>query len=122
MGKGKVLVVGSNATRIEVQGGGWGATGQYLNETVVPAMAVIDAGYEVVLATPDGTKPHIDEASDSARAFRAATRRPMRVPRSSTPSHPAMNEVAHAALGDRGGAGQLCRRVRARRPSARWST
>lgn len=69
MAKGKILVIGSNATRIEIQGGGWAATGQYLNETVVPAMAVRDAGYEVVLATPDGTKPHIDPASDSAAHF-----------------------------------------------------
>jgi hypothetical protein len=64
MGKGKVLVIGSNATLIEVQGGGWGACGNYLNETVVPMMAVIDAGYDVVLATPSGSRPHIDEASD----------------------------------------------------------
>src|SRR6516162_3794543 len=69
MSKGKVLVVGSNATRIEVQGGGWGPSGNYLNETVVPAMAVIDAGYDIVLATPNGTKPHIDEASDSVVHF-----------------------------------------------------
>lgn len=69
MTKGRVLVIGSNATRIEVQGGGWIAIGQYLNETVVPLMAVIAAGYEVVLATPDGTKPHMDEASDSAQHF-----------------------------------------------------
>ncbi|MDM9625753.1 type 1 glutamine amidotransferase domain-containing protein [Rhizobium sp. S152] len=69
MSKGKVLLIGSNATRIEVQGGGFGATGQYLNETVVPAMAVIAAGYEIVLATPDGTKPHIDPASDAAAHF-----------------------------------------------------
>ena len=69
MAKAKVLVLGSNATRIELQGGGSAAIGQYLNETVVPAMALIDAGYEVVLATPDGTKPHIDEASDSADHF-----------------------------------------------------
>jgi putative intracellular protease/amidase len=67
--KATVLVVGSNATRIEVQGGETGATGQYLNETVVPAMALLDAGYDVVLATPDGTKPHIDEASDSPQHF-----------------------------------------------------
>jgi putative intracellular protease/amidase len=65
----KVLIVGSNATRIEIQGGGWGPTGNYLNETVVPAMALIAAGHEVVLATPDGTKPHIDEPSDSAAHF-----------------------------------------------------
>ncbi len=69
MNKGKVLLIGSNATRIEVQGGGTGATGQYLNETVVPAMAVIAAGYDVVLATPDGTKPYIDPASDKADHF-----------------------------------------------------
>src|SRR5262245_38957365 len=69
MSKGKLLVIGSNATRIETQGGGSGPTGNYLNETVVPAMAVIDAGYDVVLATPNGTKPHIDEASDSVVHF-----------------------------------------------------
>src|SRR5215813_12381125 len=69
MTKGKVLVLGSNATRIEVQGGGTGPTGNYLNETVVPAMALIDAGYDLVLATPNGTKPHIDEASDSVVHF-----------------------------------------------------
>src|SRR5499433_2906718 len=69
MAKGKVLVLGSNATRIEVQGGGTGPTGNYLNETVVPAMDLIDAGYNLVLATPNGTKPHIDEASDAAGHF-----------------------------------------------------
>src|SRR5215510_9603295 len=69
MSKGKVLVIGSNATRIEVRGGGTGATGQYLNETVVPVMALLDAGYDAVLATPNGAKPHIDEASDSAQHF-----------------------------------------------------
>ncbi len=69
MKKGKVLVLGSNANRIEVQGGGTGPTGNYLNETVVPAMAFIEAGYDLVLATPNGTKPHIDEASDSPVHF-----------------------------------------------------
>src|SRR5215510_6539665 len=69
MAKGKVLVLGSNARRIEVQGGGTGPTGNYINETVVPAMALIEAGYNLVLATPNGCKPHIDEASDSAVHF-----------------------------------------------------
>ena len=68
MSKGKVLAVGSNATKIEVEGG-WGPTGNYLNETVVPVMAVIGAGYDVQFATPNGTKPHIDEASDSPVHF-----------------------------------------------------
>jgi len=39
MAKGKVLLICSNATPDRDQGGGWGDTGQYLNETVVPAMA-----------------------------------------------------------------------------------
>jgi len=69
MTKGKVLVIGSNAKEIEVIGGAMGKTGQYLNETVVPILAVIEAGFDVVLATPDGTKPHIDEASRSAHHF-----------------------------------------------------
>ncbi len=69
MTKGTVLVIGSNATKIELQGGGSAAIGQYLNETVVPTMALVEAGYDVVLATPNGTKPHIDEASDSAQHF-----------------------------------------------------
>jgi len=70
MAKAKVLVIGSNAIRIELKDGGSAAIGQYLNETVVPAMALIDAGYELVLATPNGNKPHIDEASDAADHFR----------------------------------------------------
>lgn len=65
----KVLVIGSNADRIEIQGGKTGPTGQYLNETVVPIRAVISAGYSIVLATPNGTKPHIDAASLSAQHF-----------------------------------------------------
>src|SRR5262249_9544859 len=69
MAKGKVLAVGSNATRIEIQGGGWGPTGNYLNETVVPIMTVIGAGYDVQLATPNGSKPHMDKASDSVAHF-----------------------------------------------------
>ncbi len=69
MTKGTVLVVGSNATRIELQGSGSAAIGQYLNETVVPAMALIEAGYTVALATPDGTKPHIDPVSDATQHF-----------------------------------------------------
>jgi putative intracellular protease/amidase len=69
MAKGKVLVIGSNATRIEVQGGGSVPAGNYLNETVVPVLALIAAGYTIVLATPNGTKPHIDEVSDSVVHF-----------------------------------------------------
>jgi len=92
MTKAKVLVLGSNATRIELQNGGSAAIGQYLNETVIPSMALIDAGYAVVLATPDGTKPHIDEVSDVAQHFGNNEAAHARA-RSFYDSDPSMNRV-----------------------------
>ena len=92
MAKKKVLVMGSNATRIEVQGGGTGPTGNYLNETVVPAMALVEAGYSLILATPSGTKPHIDEASDSPVHFGGDEKAYERA-KSFWATDPAMNDV-----------------------------
>jgi putative intracellular protease/amidase len=69
MSKGKVLAIASNATEIEVREGRKGPTGNYLNETVVPILALIEAGYDVVMATPNGAKPHVDAASDSPVHF-----------------------------------------------------
>lgn len=69
MTKGTVLILGSNATQIELRGGGSATIGQYLNETVVPTLALIEAGYDVVLATPNGTKPIIDAVSDTVDHF-----------------------------------------------------
>jgi putative intracellular protease/amidase len=91
MSKGRVLVAGSNATRID-HTGGFGPTGNYLNETVVPIMALLDAGYDVVLATPDGTKPHVDQASDSPVHF-DNDETAYRKARSFWDEHPSMNEV-----------------------------
>src|SRR5262245_20619991 len=91
MSKGKVLVIGSNATQIEIRGG-VGPTGNYLNETVVPVMALIGAGYEVVLATPNGTKPHIDAVSDSAQHFGGDEQAYQRA-RKFFASDPSMNQV-----------------------------
>ncbi|AOH86259.1 glutamine amidotransferase [Sphingomonas panacis] len=92
MTKAKILVLGSNATQIDLHGGGSAAIGQYLNETVVPSMALIAAGYEVVLATPNGTKPHIDEVSDVAQHFGNDEAAHARA-RSFYDSDPSMNEV-----------------------------
>lgn len=93
MVKATVLVVGSNATRIEIRGGGTRPTGQYLNELVVPAMALIDAGYDIAFATPDGSKPWIDPVSDQVRHFGnddAAHERG----RDFFDTHPAMNRIS----------------------------
>jgi putative intracellular protease/amidase len=92
MTKGTVLVVGSNATCIELQGGGSAAIGQYLNEMVVPVMALIEAGYSVVLATPEGTKPHIDPVSDVAKHFGGDEAAHARA-RSFYADDPSMNQV-----------------------------
>jgi len=92
MSKKTVLIVGSNGTRIEVQGGGTAATGQYLNELVVPVMALVDAGCDVVFATPNGAKPHIDPVSDAPQHFggdEAAYKRA----RAFFNEHPSMNQV-----------------------------
>ena len=92
MSKRTVLVVGSNATRIEVQGGGTAATGQYLNELVVPVMALVDAGYDIVFATPNGTKPHIDPVSDAPQHFGGDEAAYGRA-RTFFNEHPSMNQV-----------------------------
>jgi putative intracellular protease/amidase len=92
MSKGQVLVLGSNATQIELRGGGTAAIGQYLNETAVPSLALLDAGYEIVLATPDGTKPHIDPVSDSVDHFGGDEAAYDRA-RDFFANHPAMNDV-----------------------------
>ena len=38
-------------------------TGYYLNEFGVPAKALVDAGYTLVLATPKGNAPAVDSKS-----------------------------------------------------------
>jgi putative intracellular protease/amidase len=92
MTKATVLILGSNATQIELRGGGTATIGQYLNETTVPAMALIEGGYDVVLATPDGTKPHIDEASDTVSHF-GGDEAAYAAAKAFYAGHPAMNDV-----------------------------
>jgi putative intracellular protease/amidase len=69
MSKGVILVVGSNADSLKLANGASVATGNYLNETTVPGMALIAAGYEIVLATPTGAKPALDPRSLSVGHF-----------------------------------------------------
>lgn len=69
MSKGTILVIGSNATQLEAKGGGTITIGQFLNETAVPLMALVTAGYDFVLATPTGEKPHMDKDSDALIYF-----------------------------------------------------
>lgn len=64
MGDEKAVMPCSNPAQIETKGGCWGAGGQYFDVTVVLAMALVKAGYEVVLATPT-----VDPASDAVAHF-----------------------------------------------------
>jgi putative intracellular protease/amidase len=63
MAKGKVLIIGSSADTIELKSGKKDATGYYLNELAVPARALVDAGYDIALATPKGMRPIVDDYS-----------------------------------------------------------
>ena len=67
--KGKVLIVCSNSDTLELKNGGKEPTGFYLNELAVPAQALVDAGYEIVLATPKGMAPVVDRFSIAANYF-----------------------------------------------------
>ena len=67
--KGKVLFIGSSAEAIELKGGRMEPVGYYLNELAVPGQAVVDAGYEITLATPKGGQPLVDKNSIAASHF-----------------------------------------------------
>lgn len=69
MSRGRVLVVGSSASVLPLKDGRTFPTGNYLNETVIPIQMLLAAGYEVVVATPDGTRPPLDARSLSAVHF-----------------------------------------------------
>jgi putative intracellular protease/amidase len=68
-GKGTILVIGSNADSITLKNGDKEHAGYYLNEMVIPTRMVLDAGYDMVLATPNGKKPVMDPQSAVASYF-----------------------------------------------------
>lgn len=61
--KGEVLVLLSSETTMTLKSGETIETGYYLNEFGIPAKALVDEGYELVLATPKGNKPSVDQKS-----------------------------------------------------------
>lgn len=66
---GKILVILSSQHRLELQDGKFLETGFYLNEFGVPAKRLVEAGYDLVLANPKGTRPVLDAVSDDASFF-----------------------------------------------------
>lgn len=69
MSKGKVLVVMSSANSLDLKDDKTYSTGYYLNEFVVPYRKLVDAGYEPVIANPDGDLPVMDANSNNAMFF-----------------------------------------------------
>lgn len=61
--KGEVLVLLSSEHHLALQDGKQYATGYYLNEFGVPADQLLKAGYALVLVTPKGNAPRVDERS-----------------------------------------------------------
>ena len=67
--KGKVLVVMSSGHELALKDGKTYATGYYLNEFVIPYRKLIAAGYEPVIADPNGDTPVMDAHSNNAMFF-----------------------------------------------------
>jgi putative intracellular protease/amidase len=68
-GKSTILVIASNADSITLKDGRKEHAGYYLNELVIPVLAALDAGYEMVLVTPNGNKPVMDPQSATSAHF-----------------------------------------------------
>jgi putative intracellular protease/amidase len=67
--KGRVLLVASSTDTLILKDGKKDPTGFYLDELYVPAQRLIDEGYEVVVATPNGKKPVMDKTSVQVQLF-----------------------------------------------------
>jgi putative intracellular protease/amidase len=86
-----ILVIASSADSFVLKDGRKEHVGYYLNELVVPIQAALDAGYAMVLGTPNGTKPVMDPQSAVAAHFggsEAALRRALDF----IDTHPAMQK------------------------------
>jgi putative intracellular protease/amidase len=66
---GKILIVLSSESELPLKDGKTYRTGYYLNELIVPAQKLSEAGYELVFADPKGNAPAVDAGSISADYF-----------------------------------------------------
>ncbi|MFO1257561.1 MAG: type 1 glutamine amidotransferase domain-containing protein [Gammaproteobacteria bacterium] len=67
--KDKVLVIMSNADTLELKDKKSVEVGFFLNEFAVPVQAIMDAGYDIVIATPQGKRPNMDKSSKDPAFF-----------------------------------------------------
>lgn len=67
--KGKILVVASSQTQMELADKSIMNVGFFLNEFAVPTEYLAERGYEIVLATPSGQMPVMDKSSNDKKFF-----------------------------------------------------
>lgn len=67
--KGRVLLVASSTDTLTLKDNRTDPTGYFLDELAVPAMRLIEEGYDVVLATPKGDIPVMDAKSNHVSLF-----------------------------------------------------
>lgn len=67
--RGKILLVASSVNSLTFKDGRTHQTGYFLDELAVPAQAFLAAGYNVVVATPDGNTPALDGNSITEKLF-----------------------------------------------------
>jgi putative intracellular protease/amidase len=90
--KGPILVIASSADTLTLLDGKEEPIGYYLNELAVPVMAALDAGYQMVLATPKGNQPVMDPASVVTSHF-GGSPEAMAKALDFVQTHPAMQEA-----------------------------
>ena len=77
--KGEVLVLLSSENVMQLSDGKTTPTGYYLNEFGVPAKALVDAGYKLVLASPKGNAPSVDVNSVTPQYFDGSEQKMMQI-------------------------------------------
>jgi putative intracellular protease/amidase len=65
----KILIVMSTSETLDLKNNKKISTGYFLNELAIPAQHFIKAGFDVVIATPDGRKPVLDDKSNDVKFF-----------------------------------------------------
>ncbi len=65
--RGKILIVASSIDTFELKSGQKVPVDYYLNELAISVLKATEAGYQIVLATPKGNQPVVDQQSFAAR-------------------------------------------------------
>ena len=68
-GKGRILVIASSEGTLELANHTRMSTGFFLNELAVPTEYLAQKGWEIVLATPEGKDPIMDQGSNDKKFF-----------------------------------------------------